>query len=54
MGGSTSQPGEWLVMILIYTANNLLSMTLEGPTQQWMSRHYPVYPLRHIGTTTLY
>ena len=35
-------------MILIYTANNFLSMTLEGPTQQWMSRHYPVYQSSYV------
>ena len=48
MGGSTSRPGDWLWKIFIYTANILLSMTLEGPTQRWMSRHYPVYQSSYV------
>jgi hypothetical protein len=30
-------------MLMMATACNQLTVSLEGPTQQWMSRHYPTY-----------
>jgi hypothetical protein len=42
-GGPNSWPAEWLLMLWMAAACNQLTVSLEGPTQQWISRHYPTY-----------
>ena len=44
-GGPNSWPAAWLLMLIMAAAYNQLTVNLEGPTQQWISRHYPTYLL---------
>jgi hypothetical protein len=42
-GGPDSWPAAALLILWMTAAYNQLTVNLEGPTQQWMSRHYPLY-----------
>ena len=43
VGGPDSWPAAALLILWMTAAYNQLTVNLEGPTQQWMSRHYPSY-----------
>ena len=42
-GGPKNGTAAALLILWITAAYNQLTVNLEGPTQQWMSRHYPSY-----------
>ena len=42
-GGPSKWPGRWLLLLWMALMCNQWTMNLEGPTQQWISRHYPTY-----------
>ena len=42
-GGSKNGTAAALLLLWMTAAYNQLTVNLEGPTQQWMSRHYPSY-----------
>ena len=42
-GGPKSWPAAALLILWMTATRNQLALSLEGPTQQWISRHYPSY-----------
>ena len=42
-GGPKNGTAAALLILWMTAAYNQLAVNLEGPTQQWMSRHYPMY-----------